>query len=108
MRLLEGRCGYHLVGYERRIEALDGVLGEYHNVILLRDLLVTDIHLSRQETARCLRVIARYQRLLRRHAELLGVRVYTERPRRFVRRIRRLWDTNAESAAHPRAPQQEE
>ena len=108
VRLLEGRCGYHLVGYERRIEALDGVLGEYHNVILLRDLLVTDIHLSRQETARCLRVIARYQRLLRRHAELLGVRVYTERPRRFVRRIRRLWDTNAESAAHPRAPQQEE
>ena len=107
VRLLEGRCGYHLVGYERRIEALDGVLGEYHNVILLRDLLVTDIHLSREETARCLRVIARYQRLLRRHAELLGVGIYTERPRRFVRRIRRLWETNAASAAHPHAPQQE-
>jgi CHAD domain-containing protein len=107
VRLLEGRCGYHLVGYERRIEALDGVLGEYHNVILLRDLLVTDIHLSREETARCLRVIARYQRLLRRHAELLGVGIYTERPRRFVRRIRRLWQTNAPSAGHPRASQEE-
>ena len=83
------------------------MLGEYHNVILLRDVLVTDVRLSREETARCLRVIARYQRLLRRHAEMLGVGIYTERPRRFVRRIRRLWQTNASSAAHPQAPQQE-
>ena len=110
VRLLEGRCGYHLVGYERRIEALDGVLGEYHNVILLRDVLVTDVGLPREETARCLRVVARYQRLLRRHAELLGVRIYTERPRRFVRRIRRLWQqqTAGPSAGHPRAPYQQE
>jgi CHAD domain-containing protein len=110
VRLLEGRCGYHLVGYERRIEALDGVLGEYHNVILLRDVLVTDVGLPREETARCLRVVARYQRLLRRHAELLGVRIYTERPRRFVRRIRRLWQQQIDgpSAGHPRAPYQQE
>ncbi|HKC54666.1 MAG TPA: CHAD domain-containing protein [Vicinamibacterales bacterium] len=110
VRLLEGRCGYHLVGYERRIEALDGVLGEYHNVILLRDVLVTDVDLPREETALCLRVVARYQRLLRRHAELLGVRIYTERPRRFVRRIRRLWQqqTDGPSAGHPRAPYQQE
>ncbi len=110
VRLLEGRCGYHLVGYERRIEALDGVLGEYHNVILLRDVLVTDVDLPREETALCLRVVARYQRLLRRHAELLGVRIYTERPRRFVRRIRRLWQqqTAGPSAGHPRAPYQQE
>jgi hypothetical protein len=91
VRLLEGRCGYHLVAYERRIEALDGVLGEYHNLALLRELLVTDTSLSRDETAQCLRVVARYQRLLRRHAEILGARIYMERPRRFVRRVRALW-----------------
>jgi CHAD domain-containing protein len=91
IRLLEGRCGNHLVAYERRIEALDGILGEYHNVILLRELLVTDGSLPRVEAARCLRVVARYQRLLRRHAEILGARIYTERPRRFVRRVRHLW-----------------
>jgi len=101
VRLLEGRCGYHLVAYERRIEALDGILGEYHNVILLRDMLVADRSLSRDEVARCLRVAARYQRLLRRHAETLGVRVFTERPRRFVRRVRRLW--RGESARDGRA-----
>lgn len=97
IRLLEGRCGYHLIAYQRRIEALDGILGEYHNVILLRDLLVTDRSLPREESARCLRVIARYQRVLRRHAEILGARIYTERPRRFVRRVRHLWrDTPAD------------
>ena len=91
VRLLEGRCGYHLVAYERRIEALDGVLGEYHNLVLLREVLVADTSLSRDETAQCLRVVARYQRLLRRHAEILGARIYMERPRRFVRRVRSLW-----------------
>jgi CHAD domain-containing protein len=91
IRLLEGRCGNHLVAYERRIEALDGILGEYHNVILLRDLLVTDESLPHEEGARCLRVVSRYQRVLCRHAEILGARIYTERPRRFVRRVRHLW-----------------
>ena len=63
----------------------------YHNVILLRDVLVTDASLPREEAARCLRVVARYQRVLSRHAEILGARIYTERPRRFVRRVRHLW-----------------
>jgi CHAD domain-containing protein len=93
VRLLEGRCGNHLMRYQRQLEALDGVLGEYHNLILLRDLMVTDGSLSRQETAQCLRVIARYQRRLRLHAHVLGARIYTEKPRRFVRRVKRLWQT---------------
>jgi CHAD domain-containing protein len=91
VRLVEGRCGHHLLTHQRRIEALDGILGEYHNVILLRDVLTKDTALTREEIARCLRVVARYQRVLRRHAETLGVRVFTERPRRFVRRVRHLW-----------------
>ena len=93
MRLLEGHCGYRLQADERRIEALDGVLGEYHNVILLRNLLVSDHAMSRDEAARALRVVARYQRVLRRHAEALGVRIFSEKPRGFVRRVHRLWDT---------------
>ena len=91
VRLLENRCGHDLLPYERRLEALDGVLGEYHNVVLLREVLVTDRFVSREETARCLRVVAQYQRVLRRHAEALGLRIYSERPRRFVRRVRSLW-----------------
>jgi hypothetical protein len=91
VRLLEARCGNHLLAYQRRLEALDGVLGEYHNLVMLREVLVTDSALSRHETARCLKVVARYQRALRRHAQVLGARIYSEKPRRFVRRVKRLW-----------------
>lgn len=92
VRLLEGRCGNHLMRYQRQLEALDGLLGEYHNVVLLSEVLVSDTALSRRETAHCLRAVARYQRLLRRRARLLGARIYNEKPRRFVRRIKRLWN----------------
>jgi CHAD domain-containing protein len=101
VRLLDARCGHHLVRYQRQIEALDGVLGEYHNLVLLRELLVTDGSLSRDEIAQCLRVIARYQRRLRVHAHVLGARVYSEKPRRFVRRVRQLWRTTAAQADTP-------
>jgi CHAD domain-containing protein len=94
LRLIQQRCGFHLVSYERQIELLDGVLGEYHNVILLRDVFVTEEQLPRDEVARCMRVVARYQRALRRHSQSIGVRVYSERPREFVRRVRRLWQSD--------------
>jgi CHAD domain-containing protein len=95
VRLLEARCGNHLLHYQRRLEALDGVLGEYHNVVLLREVLTADSALSRQEKARCIRVVATYQRTLRRHAQVLGARIYSEKPRRFVRRVKRLWRTES-------------
>ena len=91
VRLLEGRCGNRLMPLQRRLEALDGVLGEYHNLVLLREVLIVDTALSRREAARCLRVVARYQRALRRHAQTLGMRIYGEKPRQFVRRVKRLW-----------------
>src|SRR5262249_4603896 len=93
VRLLEGRCGNHLVVVQRRLEALDGVLGEYHNLVLLREVLAGDSGLSREEAARCLRVVRRYQRALRQPAQMLGRRIYMEKPRRFVRRVKRLWRT---------------
>jgi len=107
VRLVEARCGNHLLAYQRRLEALDGVLGEYHNVVLLRDVLVTDGYLNRAETARCLRVVARYQRVLRRHAELLGVRIYLDKPGRYVRRVGRFWHDDppeAGAAAERKTP----
>jgi hypothetical protein len=93
VRLLEGPCGGHLLPVQRRLEALDGVLGEYHNLVLLREVLVSDGALSRREVAQCLRVVGRYQRALRQHAQILGVRIYSEKPRRFVRRVRELWQS---------------
>jgi CHAD domain-containing protein len=92
VRLLEAHCDNRLQPYQRQLEALDGVLGEYHNLVLLHDVLMGDSTLSRKEVARCLRIVERYQRALRRNAQVLGMRVYSEKPRRFVRRVKHLWD----------------
>jgi CHAD domain-containing protein len=94
VRLLSARCGYRLQSYQRQLEALDGILGEYHNLVLLHEVLVSDTALARVEVARCLSIVERYQRALRRNAHVLGIRVYSEKPRRFVRRVRELWDAH--------------
>jgi CHAD domain-containing protein len=101
VRLLEAHCGNHLVPIQRRLEALDGLLGEYHNLVLLREVLVEDNTLSPIDRGHCLRVVAKYQQALRQHAQILGIRTYSEKPRRFVQRVRRLWQTGkaAESGA---------
>ena len=93
VRLLEAHCGNHLIPIQRRLEALDGLLGEYHNLVLLREVLIDDSALSPGDRAHCLRVVAKYQRALRQHAQILGIRTYSEKPRRFVQRVKRLWQT---------------
>lgn len=95
VRLISARCGTHLQPYQRQLEALDGILGEYHNLVLLHEVLVHDSTLSRREIARCLRIVKRYQHALRRHAQVLGMRIYNEKPRRFVRRVKQLWQLHA-------------
>jgi CHAD domain-containing protein len=104
VRLLEGLCDDQLEEYQIQLEALDGTLGEYHNLALLRNVLMTDGYVSRQETAGCLRATMRYQRELRRHAHFLGARVYAETPRRFVQRVRRFWRAARSSDARAAGP----
>jgi CHAD domain-containing protein len=94
VRLLSARCGYRLQPYQRQLEALDGILGEYHNLVLLHEVLVSDSTLAQREVGRCLRIVQRYQSELRRQAQVLGIRIYSEKPRRFVRRVRELWDAH--------------
>ena len=90
-RLLEGRCGNALALDERRLEALDGYLGECHNCAILGEILTTDSTLDRDDAARCLRALRRYERELRRCARRLGKAIYHETPKQYVRRVRRLW-----------------
>ena len=90
-RLLEERCGDGLALDERRLEALDGYLGECHNCVILRNVLTTDSTLNRSDAARCLRAVRRYERDLRRCARRLGKAIYHETAHDFARRVRRLW-----------------
>ena len=93
VRLLEGRCRNRLSADERRLEALDGCLGELHNLTLLQDVLVHEAVVSRLQTARCLRVLRHYQSQLQREAGRLGIRIFAEKTRHFRRRIKRLWQS---------------
>ncbi len=94
VRLLSARCGEQLLPYQRQLEALDGLLGEYHNLVLLHHVLLGDTRLTDREIAGCLRVVGRYQRELRRQAQMVGIRIYGERPRVFLQRVKRLWQAN--------------
>ena len=91
VRLIKARCGNRLLAYERRLEALDDCLGEYHNFALLGAIVMAETSVPRPEAARRLRIIKKYQGELRRKAYALGRRIYAEKPRHFVRRVRALW-----------------
>ncbi|HZP47350.1 MAG TPA: CHAD domain-containing protein [Vicinamibacterales bacterium] len=99
VRLLEGRCRDKLLPDERRLEALDGFLGEYHNVVLLERLLVDEALASREDTARCLRMLRRYQGELRYRAITIGRAIAEEKPRHFVARARRHWQAAKQTTA---------
>ena len=91
LRLLEGCCGSALAGDVRRLEALDECLGEHHNVVILEAILTSDAVVSRRETAMCLRLLRRYRSALRARAAALAQTLPVQRPRPFVRRVKRLW-----------------
>lgn len=99
VRLLEGRCRRRLLTDERRLEALDGYLGEYHNIVLLERVLVDDAIVSRRETARCLHVFRRYQAELRYRATTVGRAIAEEKPKHFVHRVKGLWQSDRGRAA---------
>jgi hypothetical protein len=102
VRLVEARCGHGLSADRRRLETLDGCLGEYHDVILLEHVLIGEAVISRLETARSLRLLRRYLAELRHRALLLGRRFHDEKPRQFVRRVQQLWlSAKAAEAARP-------
>jgi hypothetical protein len=91
VRLLQGRCGDGLALDERRLEKLDGCLGECHNCAILCEILTSDSTLNRSDAARCLRLVRRYESALRRRARRLGMTVHQETPKQFIRRVQRLW-----------------
>jgi len=101
VRLLGGPCADRLLADQHRLETLDGILGEYHNLVLLHHVLITDPQVPPAASVPCLRAVSRYQRVLRQQAQSLGARIYSEKPHGFVRRIKHLWGSAA-AAQSPR------
>jgi hypothetical protein len=103
LRLVEGGCGRRLAVERRRVEALDGLLGDFHNGAILQDVLVAERVGSRRATAACLRVLRRRDAELRRDAMTLGLDVYQERAPEAVTRIGVHWRA-AQAGRHGAAP----
>jgi CHAD domain-containing protein len=102
MRLLDGGCGGKLARDIRRLDVLDGCLGEHHNVILVEQIIATEALLPRQASARCLRLLRRYQHQLQRRAATLGARALSETPHQAIARLEGLWRTSREQRAGER------
>ena len=103
VRLLKMYCGGGLALDERRLEALDGYLGDCRNCAILRGVLTSDSLLNRTDAARGLRLVRRSERELRRCARRLGAAIYQETPKDFVTRVERLWySTRGTRRTHPR------
>jgi CHAD domain-containing protein len=102
LRLLNRCCGDKLTLETRRLDELDGCLGEHHNVILVENILVTEALLPRAPTARSLRLLRRYQHELQRRAVVLGARAFKDTPHEMVMRIECLWRSARERRAQGR------
>jgi hypothetical protein len=100
VRLLRARCGGGLAELEEQLEQLDGGLGEYHNCILLEQVLVGHAVVPRRQTAECILLIRGYQKELRGEIKAIVRAMPDEKPSRFVGRVRRLW-RRAKSAERP-------
>ncbi len=101
LRLIEGCTGGRLIEDQRRLEQLDGVLGEAHNCALLCDALVAGALHSRADTAHCLRIVRRYRADLRREARAVAPLVHGVPPRAYSARVARCWHTATVAGSPP-------
>jgi hypothetical protein len=90
LRLLDAVVGGRLVDDERRLEQLDGCLGELHDLAVLQEHVLQHSPLARPQTARALRAMRARAGDLRRRARLLAGAL-DEPPRELDMRILSLW-----------------
>ncbi len=94
IRLLENVWDGATPAYERRLKDLETLPGEEdHNLVVLED---------QPEAGKLAGLIAKYRKELRENALAIGERIYTGKPSRFTKRIRRQWEKPA--APGPRSP----
>jgi CHAD domain-containing protein len=84
VRLLQDLWRDGIESYERSLKELEDALGEYLNLWMLREQ-------AAQGTEEVTREIDEERKELGGRAMQIGERLYAEKPRRLVKRMRRLW-----------------
>jgi CHAD domain-containing protein len=94
VRLLESLWTKEIESYEKSLKHLEGLLGDEHNVVVLREKVVADpaFYGKEAEVAFFLDLLDRYRKELREGALSDGEQVYKEKPRQYAKRMRRLWE----------------
>ena len=95
VRLLESVWTEVMEAHEKSLKQLETWLGDDHNLAVLREKL--EAHPDRfggsENVQVFLLLVSKYQDELRANALALGMRIYGEKPRAFVRSVATLWDS---------------
>jgi CHAD domain-containing protein len=102
-RLLATVCGPAVAGQAKDLHRLADLLGDGHDLSVLRRRLTDDPPPVAADVDGVTGLIDHRQAELEGEALAIGARVYCERPRAFVRRMRKSW--RAGRAVHDRAGQ---
>jgi CHAD domain-containing protein len=95
IRLLESVWTGAMTEYEKSLKDLETWLGNDHNLAVLREKILAEpaFYGDQKDIDLILDLIDRYQRELREQSLSLAERIYAEKPRAFIRRMKHFWDT---------------
>jgi CHAD domain-containing protein len=90
-RLLSGVAGPACAGQAKDAHRLADLLGDDHDLVVLREALTGEASHTAADLDAVLALLDHRQQELRRQALQLGARVYAEKPKLFLRRMRAMW-----------------
>jgi len=95
VRLLESVWTGAMTEYEKSLKDLETWLGNDHNLAVLREKILAEPAFfgEQKDIDLMLDLIDRYQRELREQSLALAERIYAEKPRAFIQRMKHFWDT---------------
>jgi CHAD domain-containing protein len=94
IRLIEDLWTDVMLGYEKSLKELETWLGDDHNLVVLRETVeaTPEFYGMSKEVAALFDLMESYQKELRGNALSLGQRIYEEKPKQFVERMKQLWE----------------
>jgi CHAD domain-containing protein len=90
-RLLSAVAGPACAGQAKDAHRLADLLGDDHDLVVLRQAVTGEASHTAADLDAVVALIDHHQQELRRQALQLGARVYAEKPKLFVRRMRAMW-----------------
>jgi CHAD domain-containing protein len=91
LRALEPISASTMAGHAEEAHRLSDLLGDDHDLAVLRESLLTDAATAPTDLDSVIRLIDHRRRQLQVQALSVGARLYAEKPKAFVRRLRAYW-----------------